>query len=557
LTAAGTPATLEQRGYVWSCLGVVGIALVNQGSQVPFRAGSDPAFDHDVQHHVRRRVRRRECRAHAGLGAWVRPLFGEVTGQERGLVPALLIIAGTGLSFLRQTGTPAWDTIWAEDGARFLTDALALPAWQSIPRSYAGYLHLLPRAVGELVAALPLAWASAVIALTAAGLVAAMGALCFVATGGHLRSVAARVCIALSVTLTPTASFEVLNSVALSQFPLTFAVFWVLLWRPRGRFAVAVGCVTALVGALSAPLTAALVPLAIVRLLALRSWPERLPALIVIIGSAIQVAVTLSQSLLPQAAAPPGKVTPVVLLLVLGLPALFWVMRWRPFRKGLLLMAFGMLGGSLAVILPQVSDLAGKAAWIAAVRVALGAVAGTQLAMTLWRHIGPESALAAGAALLVVGAFALGRPAASRHTRLLVAVTGAYAAGFAFLPLFLRGEAGTVGWTAEVTSLAGARYVYVPILLVVCLVAIALDERPRMASPAWWWGVRAVALMVLAVPVVLDLRVPNLRSQGPRWSTEVSQAAAECRELGGEALVEIDHPPNFGGVSATVPCSRL
>jgi hypothetical protein len=262
--------------------------------------------------------------------------------------------------------------------------------------------------------------------------------------------------------------------------------------------------VIALIGALSAPLTVVFTPLAVVRLLALGSWRERAPALVVLVGAAVQVAVTLYQPFLPQAGA-------------------------------------------------ALSDVA----WVALIRVALQAVAGTELAITLWRLIGPPAAVAAGVALLLLGAFALGRLEASRHTRLLVAVTGAYAVGLAVLSPWLRGGAAGMRWTAEATPLGGARYTYVPILLVICLVAVALDERPRTVPPGWWQGMRIAALIVLAVPVVWDLRAPNLRSQGPRWSTEVNQAIVECRSLHREALVAIDHPPDFGEFFATVPCARV
>lgn len=440
------------------------------------------------------------------LGAWLRPLFGDVTQRERhqAWIVGLLVVAGTGLSLLRQAGPSALDTIWAEDGARFLTDAHALPAWRSISHPYAGYLHLWPRAVGELVAALPIGWAAAAFALIAAALAAGMGALAYVATGGHLRSVPARVCIALCVTLVPNANFEILNTTAASQFPLMFAVFWVLLWRPHNRAGVVVACAVALIGALSAPLTVVFTPLAIARLLALRSWRERAPALIVLAGATVQIAVTLSQPFLSQAGATLG-------------------------------------------------DLA----WMTLVRVALQALAGTELAMRLWHGIGPKTAVAAGAVLLLVGVFALGRPGVSLHTRLLAGVTGVYAIGLAVLSPWLRGGVAGMRWTAEATPLGGARYTYVPILLVICLVAIALDERPRTVPPGWWQALRVAALIVLAVPITQDLRVPNPRSQGPRWSTEVNRAVAECRDPSEDALVVIDHPPDFGAFFVTVPCARL
>jgi hypothetical protein len=454
-------------------------------------------------HGVRQTAAARPYQLLARLRAWLRPLFGEVADRQCGQVLMLLIIAGTGISLLRQAGAPALDTIWAEDGARFLNDALKLPAWQSILHPYAGYLHLWPRIMGELVTILPITWAAAAFALTAAVLTAAVGALVYVAASGHLQSVAARVFIALFVTLAPNASFEVLNTTAAAQWPLMFAVFWVLLWRPRGRGGVIVACLTALVGTLSAPLAVMFIPLAILRLFALDSWRERLPALIVLAGSTIQVAVTLSQPFLSQA------------------------------------------GAALRDVV-----------WVALVRVGLQTVAGTELAMTLWQRIGPTAALAVGAVFLAVGAFALLRPGTSRHGRLFVTVAGTLAVGFALLSPWMRGAV-DMRWTGEVTPLGGARYTYAPILLVVCVVAVVLDERPRPVSPGWWHCVRVSALVALAIPMILDFRVPNGRSQGPRWSTQVSQATTRCRGLDDDSLVMLDHPPDFGEFFITVPCARL
>lgn len=437
------------------------------------------------------------------LGAWLHPLFGKVANDEPGHVLALIVAVGTGISLLRQVGAPALDTIWAEDGARFLADALALPAWQSIPLPYAGYLHLWPRIVGEFVAALPIGWAAAAFALSAAVLTAAVGALVYVATGGHIRSVVARGCIALLVTLVPNASFEVLNTAAAAQWPLTFAVFWVLLWRPRGRVGAVVACLVALVGTLSAPLTVVFIPLAVARLLTFRSRRERLPALIVLAGVAAQVAVTLSQPFLSQAGA-------------------------------------------------ALRDLV----WVALIRVGLQGVVGTELAMTLWHRIGPAAALWVGVALLVVGGSALLRPGTSRHGRLFVAVTGALAVVLALVSPWMRDAAG-MRWTTEATPLGGARYTYVPILLMVCAITVVLDERPRPIAPGWWQCLRVTALVALIIPVALDLRLPNDRSRGPRWSAEVSQATATCHGADGQKVVEIDHPPDFGEFFVAVPCARL
>jgi hypothetical protein len=118
-------------------------------------------------------------------------------------------------------------------------------------------------------------------------------------------------------------------------------------------------------------------------------------------------------------------------------------------------------------------------------------------------------------------------------------------------------DAAGMRWTPEATPLGGARYTYVPILLTVCAIAVVLDERPRWITLGWWHCVRVAALVALIIPVALDLRLPNDRSRGPTWSSEVSRATAECHGLSGQKVVKIDHPPDFGEFFVVVPCDRL
>lgn len=62
---------------------------------------------------------------------------------------AVLVVA----VLLRQDGMPAYDVMWAEDGRDFIGDA-ARAQGTTVLRQYAGYLHLLPRVVAELVVSL-------------------------------------------------------------------------------------------------------------------------------------------------------------------------------------------------------------------------------------------------------------------------------------------------------------------------------------------------------------------------------------------------------------------
>jgi hypothetical protein len=60
------------------------------------------------------------------------------------------------LQLLRQTGTPSWQTIWAEDGSVYSTDALRMGAIDTLFRGYAGYVQFLPRVLALAVNAVPM-----------------------------------------------------------------------------------------------------------------------------------------------------------------------------------------------------------------------------------------------------------------------------------------------------------------------------------------------------------------------------------------------------------------
>src|ERR1700733_3191018 len=79
----------------------------------------------------------------AGPARWAFPLV-QVTAVALG---AVVMLARLG-------GRPAWDTIWAEDLGIYLPAALAHP-WHLL-QSYAGYLQLVPRLIGQFAALLPI-----------------------------------------------------------------------------------------------------------------------------------------------------------------------------------------------------------------------------------------------------------------------------------------------------------------------------------------------------------------------------------------------------------------
>lgn len=103
------------------------------------------------------------------------------------LVAPLWPVGATVLAWVallvRPVGTRPWQALWAEDGAVFLNGAL----WHEAPaiwfRPYDGYLHLVPRLIATLAAAIPLSLASEVFAAISA----AIAAMCLVLLAWGLR----------------------------------------------------------------------------------------------------------------------------------------------------------------------------------------------------------------------------------------------------------------------------------------------------------------------------------------------------------------------------------
>ena len=71
-------------------------------------------------------------------------------------------------SLLRVRGTGAVDTVWAEDGSRFLQQSLKAGSLRLLITPYNGYLHLVPRLAVDIARWFPLPYFAAVIAVTGA-----------------------------------------------------------------------------------------------------------------------------------------------------------------------------------------------------------------------------------------------------------------------------------------------------------------------------------------------------------------------------------------------------
>lgn len=415
------------------------------------------------------------------------------------------VVAGAvlvGLSLLRQRGVPVLDTVWAEDGQVFLDDAIDLPFAEAVLRGYAGYLHLVPRLAAAAVARLPIDQAAAGLALAGAGIAGASGVLVYLATAGHLRSQGLRMLLGGMVVLQPAAGVEALNSLALAQWHLVFAGFWCCLWRPNRLVGWLVATAVIVLTILSAPLAFMLGPILVVRAIVLPRARER--------------------------------VTLALALLAIGVQA--WALYTQPEPNS--------SGGTL----PQLWDAFTE-------RVATTALFGVRMAQALAEVLGASTV--GTVALVVVAGTALAalvRPrTATRLTALLCAGTACVAF---FGSVYARGTADRMVADGDVFAIGGSRFVLVPVLLTLSVLALVLDERPRRVAPANWDRLRLGVLGLVLLAAGTDFLVTNDRSEGPGWSAELAAAREICARPGIEAA-RVQVSPDVPTFRLTVACDVL
>ncbi|WP_213456054.1 hypothetical protein [Rhizomonospora bruguierae] len=358
--------------------------------------------------------------------------------------------AGTAISLARQPGAGALDTVWAEDGQVFLGQAVDNGPLPALGTSYAGYYHVVPRLVAGLASLAPAGAAAAVLAVTAALLVAATAVLVHTASGAHLRSPLARTLAAAVVVVVPLAQDELPNSIANLHWYGLYALFWMLVWTPRGRAGRVLAGAVVLAVAASDILTLVFVPLALARVL--RRTPQ---------GRRDRYGSTLAG--------------------LLG--------------AGLALQVAGLASGSSSRQLTPDPVLAASGFVLRAVP---GALIGER-----WLGTGVDArwlALAGLAWLLVAGAVLAAVLRLTRPHGVLAAVAGLHAAALYALPVLLSGTA-TFRYAAApamlvVTALAallrpgtGTRgrlplYALAALLALVCAVNLRVDN-PRAHGPRW------------------------------------------------------------------------
>ncbi len=398
-------------------------------------------------------------------------------------------------------GRPAWEAVYAEDPGIYLPWALGHP-WHLL-ESYAGYLQLVPRLIGQVAALVPIRDASVPFAVGGALVAAGCALFTYHASAGQVSSRWLRAVLGLSVLLLPVAQLEIADTGLNAIWYLLAALFWAALWRPRSRSGAVVAAVVAFAAAASTSLALLFVPFFVARAITVpRRVREHAATIGWAAGSVLQLAVVLSSH---QSRFLPHNPYHAVLFYLhdVLLPALGWHLSWH-LRDAIGLTAGSVLVGGL---------------------IAIALLAGLALKD---RRCTVFVVTAVGTGLVLAG------------------FTSVLAWGGAALPI-------TVG------TEHGARYSTVPILLLIAALVVVADTCARR----WWPRPRAVVAVtvlaaVLAVGWVTDFRYPVARVTGSDWVLTADQWLSYCQHKPA-GTITVTFPNYWGGgtLHNSFSCSSL
>ncbi len=215
-------------------------------------------------------------------------------GWEGALVVVCFIALAIALQLLRVGPEDSIKGLFAEDGPVYLNGALDKGFLDSLTSTYAEYLVVIPRLIGELGTIPPLRDAPEVMNLSAVLLVALSALAVWVASAGLIRSAYLRALLVALALLPPAAGLETVVTATNVPWHTSFAVFWLLLWRPQATWSASLGALLVLASGLSSPVFFFFLPLAALRAVAIRDIRDGLIVGAYAIAFAIQLPVTLS-----------------------------------------------------------------------------------------------------------------------------------------------------------------------------------------------------------------------------------------------------------------------
>jgi len=424
---------------------------------------------------------------------------------KQGLLGAALLALAIVLQLARLGWSSSLNSLWAEDGPIYMQEALTHGLWHALTATYATYLVVVPRLIGELAALAPLDQVPAAVSVLSGAVVGLSGLAVWLASGAHLRNPYLRGILAALTVLAPVAGLESIDSAAYVPWYMLFACFWLLLWRPTSWRGALFASAFLLLTGLSTPGVWFFAPLALLRALAARGRGDLVIVGAYAAGALAQVPVLATTS--------ETAVTPI------------WTHDiWTDYLQ----------------------------------RVVDGAPFGLRLGGNLWDQLGWPLLLA----LLVGGAvaFAIGFRRSGAGARWIAAIALPTSLAMFVVSLYQRAVGTPMLWPEGLHNGAGSRYAIVPALLVISAALVLIDsaERrrpreparlPRLFSPA------TAAVALLAIAILTSLWARELAVRGaPPWDAALDAAARECEATGGPEVAIHTSPPGFG---MQLPCAQL
>lgn len=423
----------------------------------------------------------------------------KLSGWEAGLVVVAFVALAAVLQLFRLGPSSALNSLWAEDGTVFLGTALTHGFADAVTTPWAEYLVVLPRLVAEIGAAVPLHDAPLAMNLTAVTIVALSGLAVWFASAGHIHSIYLRALLVALLVLCPVSSIETVATPTNVAWYTTFAVFWLLLWRPSTTSGACLGGLLILLTGLSTPATLFFTPIVLMRALAIQGRRD-----ILVVGSfALAAAIQL-----PAMAFNNEELT-------------------GPLWTGNVVVAF----------LQRVVD---------------SSVLGLELGGSTWADWGWPLLIAIVAVVVGYLAWMMLRTSASRF---FVAIAVATSVVMFLVSGYTRALGDVMVWRAGEYNTFGARYAMVPALLLVSAALVLLDSRYRSSAskgrPIAAFAIAAV--MLVALVTSFDVR-GEIGRGGPPWDESLEAAAAKC-EAKDLAAAPVATAPE--GWTMEVSCSRL
>lgn len=434
--------------------------------------------------------------------------------RRRVLVIAAIALASMAILLARMWSSVPLDSIWAEDGSTWLNDAINRDFLDALSTPYNGYIQTIGRLVAEPVSYLPVEWFAASMAIAGAAIVTGCAFIVWRASAAHVENPYLRATLATLIVLLPVVGWETLDNVTNAIWFMLFASFWVLLWRPDTVARAGASGGFLFLTAISTAGVIFLLPLWLLRLIAARDRRD----VIMVVSFAVGVVVMLGLS---------------------------WSDRNLTSEDG-----------TLQATLAPHWDWNLMAAYVQ--RVVGGAVTGQSITGHLWEELGAAFLIVlAGALLLLVGSL-LAR--GSGRSRVIVILAVAISLSLFLVAGYERWYSGAfeLFWPHETSNAKTARYVVVPTLLLLSVIILRLDQRPRSASGRSWRIVQAGAVLSLFVISLSSFGVGNADLRGNRtWSGQLDASRVKCTQPGASSVEVPVEPPIFNAFHVTVPCARL